>query len=222
MTTQLQTSLRQACRGLHGMQTSGLEPGLTLSMPMQVDAFLECSVGSLMHMLPPHLQHALQLTFLNNMQQHQPSQVAKEISAGLSALGISHSAPYLMEQGPVLVDVALLGPCPAIALQVEDPGQLAVNAPWLPLGATRLKQQTLRSKGWQVQATSAMSILLCWSLVYCVAYYYYALHMCVDVPQLDTVATSIGKGFYSLITQMQVQHSWVEVPHHASSGSALA
>lgn len=74
-----------------------------------------------------------------------------EISAGLFALSIPHSAPYLVEQGPLLVDVALLGPCPAIALQVEDPGQLAVNAPWLPLGATRLKQQTLRSKGWQVQ-----------------------------------------------------------------------
>ena len=49
-----------------------------------------------------------------------------------------------------MVDVAILGPCPAIALQIEDPGELAVNAPWLPLGNTRLKQQTIRSKGWQV------------------------------------------------------------------------
>lgn len=123
-------------------------------MHVQVDAFLECSVGSLMHLFPDQLQHALQLTFINNMQQHQPSQMAKEISEGLSALGIPHSGPYLMEHGPVLVDIALLGPCPAIALQVEDPGQLAVNAPWLPLGATRLKQQTLRSNGWQVPRTS--------------------------------------------------------------------
>lgn len=124
-------------------------------MHMQVDAFLECSVGSLMHLFPDQLQHALQLTFINNMQQHQPSQMAKEISEGLSALGIPHSGPYLMEHGPVLVDIALLGPCPAIALQVEDPGQLAVNAPWLPLGSTRLKQQTLRSNGWQVFLTSS-------------------------------------------------------------------
>jgi len=55
-----------------------------------------------------------------------------------------------MQDGPLLVDVAILGPCPAIALQIEDPGELAVNAPWLPLGNTRLKQQTIRSKGWQV------------------------------------------------------------------------
>ena len=54
------------------------------------------------------------------------------------------------QDGPLLVDVAILGPCPAIALQIEDPGELAVNAPWLPLGNTRLKQQTIRSKGWQV------------------------------------------------------------------------
>lgn len=125
---------------------------------MQVDAFLECSLGSLMHLFPSQLQHALQLTFINNMQQHQPSQMAKEISEGLSALGIPHSGPYLLEHGPVLVDIALLGPCPAIALQVEDPGQLAVNAPWLPLGATRLKQQTLRIKGWQVHHTSSSTL----------------------------------------------------------------
>ena len=55
-----------------------------------------------------------------------------------------------MQDGPLLVDVAILGPCPAIALHIEDPGELAVNAPWLPLGNTRLKQQTIRSKGWQV------------------------------------------------------------------------
>ncbi len=54
------------------------------------------------------------------------------------------------QDGPLLVDVAILGPCPAIALQIEDPGELAVNTPWLPLGNTRLKQQTIRSKGWQV------------------------------------------------------------------------
>lgn len=120
-------------------------------MYLQVDAFLECSVGSLMHLLPHQLQHALQLTLVNSMQQHQPTQMLREISAGLSALGIPHSAPYLMEDGPLLVDVAILGPCPAIALQIEDPGQLAVNAPWLPMGGSRLKQQTLRSKGWQVR-----------------------------------------------------------------------
>ena len=78
-----------------------------------------------MHVLPPQLQHALQLTFINNMQQHQPSHMLNEISAGLFALSIPHSAPYLVERGPLLVDVALLGPCPAIALQLEDPGQLA-------------------------------------------------------------------------------------------------
>ena len=121
-----------------------------MGVPAQVDAFLECSVGSLMHLLPPQLQHALQLTLVSNLQQHQPTKMLLEISAGLSALGMPHSAPYLMEDGPLLLDVAILGPCPAIALHIEDPGQLAVNAPWLPMGTTRLKQQTIRSKGWQV------------------------------------------------------------------------
>ena len=64
---------------------------------------------------------------------------------------ISQLWPGLLQDGPLLVDVAILGPCPAIALQIEEPGELAVNAPWLPLGSTRLKQQTLHSKGWQVQ-----------------------------------------------------------------------
>ena len=143
---------------LHRVATSALGQSLKSSMSVQVDAFLECSIGSLMHLFPPQLQHALQLTFINNMQQHQPSAMAKEVSEGLSALGIPHSGPYLMEHGPVLVDIALLGPCPAIALQVEDPGQLAVNAPWLPLGATRLRQQTLCIRGWQVCPTSSSAL----------------------------------------------------------------
>ena len=129
-------------------------------MCWQVDAFLECSVGSLMHLLPVQLQRALQLTLVNSLQQHQSSQMLLDISAGLSTLSVPHSAPYLMQDGPLLVDVAILGPCPAIALQVEDPGQLAVNAPWLPMGSTRLKQQTLRCKGWQVKpqnSTKCMS-----------------------------------------------------------------
>ena len=125
-----------------------------------MDAFLECSVGSLIHLLPPQLQYALQLTLVNNLQQHQPSQMLLDISASLSALGMPHSASYLMEDGPLLVDVAILGPCPAIALQIEDPGQLAVNAPWLPMGSTRLKQQTIRSKGWQVKAFPALLVYL--------------------------------------------------------------
>ena len=107
-------------------------------------------MGSLMYLLPAQLQGALQLTLISSLQQHKVSQTLLDISEGLAALGVPHSAPYLLQDGPLLVDVAILGPCPAIALQIENPGQLSVNAPWLPLGNSRLKQQTLRCKGWQV------------------------------------------------------------------------
>ena len=64
---------------------------------MQVDAFLECSVGSLMHVLPPQLQRALQLTLVNSLQQHHSSHMLLDTSAALSALSVPHSAPYLMQ-----------------------------------------------------------------------------------------------------------------------------
>ena len=63
----------------------------------QVDAWLECSVGSLMTLLPLQLQRALQLTLVNSLQQHQSSQMLLDASAGLSTLGVPHSAPYLMQ-----------------------------------------------------------------------------------------------------------------------------
>ncbi len=64
---------------------------------VQVDAFLECSVGSLMHVLPAQLQRALQLSLVNSLQQHHSSQMLLDTSAGLSALSVPHSAPYLMQ-----------------------------------------------------------------------------------------------------------------------------
>lgn len=54
-------------------------------------------MGSLMHLLPAQLQRALQLTLVNSLQQHHSSQMLLDTSAGLSALSVPHSAPYLMQ-----------------------------------------------------------------------------------------------------------------------------
>lgn len=77
-------------------------------------------------------------------------QMVREVSAALSTQGILHTSPFLIEDGPLLIDIALLGPKQNTALQVQGPGQLSVNAPWAMLGGTCLLQQTLRNKGWQV------------------------------------------------------------------------
>lgn len=78
-------------------------------------------------------------------------QMMNEVSGALAMQGIAHTAPFLIEQGPLLVDIALLGPKQNTALQLESPAQLSVNAPWATLGGTCLTQQTLRNKGWQVR-----------------------------------------------------------------------
>ena len=86
-------------------------------------------------------------------------QMVREVSAALAAQGIVHTVPFLVEDGPLLVDIALLGPKQNTALQVEGPGQLSVNAPWATLGGTYLLQQTLRNKGWQVSQLTLCSII---------------------------------------------------------------
>ena len=79
----------------HVRHFTGAATAATLGV--QVDAWLECSVGSLMHLLPLQLQRALQLTLVNSLQQHQSSQMLVDASAGLSTLGVPHSAPHLMQ-----------------------------------------------------------------------------------------------------------------------------
>ncbi|DBA85926.1 TPA: hypothetical protein ACH3X1_005470 [Trebouxia sp. C0004] len=181
-----------------------------LDQILQVDAFLECSVGSLMHRLPLQLQRALQLTLVNSLQQHHSSQMLLDTSAGLSALSVPHSAPYLMQDGPLLVDVAILGPCPAIALQIEDPGELAVNAPWLPLGNTRLKQQTIRSKGWQVVSIPFYIWNMLGTLPLRAAYLQQLLHICQAMQFQPTPYNSPTQPAAHSITARTFSNSGIE------------